>query len=174
MLSTASAREWTIRRFQVGDSLAELTELLHAAYRQLGDLGFNYTAVDQSIQVTEKRLAAGECLVAVSGRRLVGTITFYPKEAAAGCPWYDRPEVSSLGQFGVLPTLQRMGFGRRLLAAAEDLALGTGAEELALDTAEGATHLVDWYHRCGWRFVEHAHWRGKTYRSVIMSKSIRR
>ena len=55
----------------------------------------------------------------------------------------------------------------------EDLrAAESGAEEIALDTAEEASHLASWYERCGYRFVEHAQWLGKTYRSVIKSKAI--
>jgi hypothetical protein len=43
---------------------------------------------------------------------------------------------------------------------------------LALHTAEGAGHLVRWYSSRNYRFVEHVQWPGKTYRSVIMSKSL--
>jgi ribosomal protein S18 acetylase RimI-like enzyme len=87
-------------------------------------------------------------------------------------PWYDRPEVASLGQFAVLPSHQSVGIGRRLSDAEELRAAESGAEEIALDTAEEASHLVSWYERCGYRFVEHAQWPGKAYRSVIVSKAI--
>jgi len=166
------APDFTIRPFTSADSIVELTSLLHAAYRPLGARGLNYTAVDQSTEITARRIESGECLVAVDGRRLLGTIVFYPAERASGCPWYDRPEVSSLGQFGVLPSLQRSGIGRRLLATAEDRAAVAGATEIALDTAEPAAQLIDWYGRCGYRLVEHAQWAGKIYRSVIMSKTV--
>lgn len=48
-----------------------------------------------------------------------------------------------------------------------------GINEIALDTAEPATHLVDWYTRRGYRFVQFVQWRDKTYRSKIMSKPVR-
>jgi len=162
----------SIRPLTTSDSLIELTDLLHAAYRQLGESGLRYSAVDQSPEVTRQRIERGDCLVAVDGRRLVGTIVFYPADHAAGSPWYDRPDIAKLGQFGVHPALQRGGIGQRLLLAVEARAAATGATEIALDTAEAATHLVDWYARRGYRFVEHAQWPGKTYRSVIMSKPV--
>jgi hypothetical protein len=43
---------------------------------------------------------------------------------------------------------------------------------MAVDTAEPATHLVAWYARLGYRPVETVQWRGKKYRSVIMSKTL--
>ena len=52
------------------------------------------------------------------------------------------------------------------------LAISNGAAELALDTSEGADHLIAWYERIGFRIVEYAQWKGKRYRSVIMSKTL--
>ena len=46
------------------------------------------------------------------------------------------------------------------------------ADEVALDTAEGATHLISIYARRGYRLVEHVRWQHATYRSVIMSKRL--
>lgn len=48
-----------------------------------------------------------------------------------------------------------------------------GAVELALDTAEPAQHLIDYYGRRGFRQVALTQWKGKTYRSIIMSKALR-
>lgn len=103
---------------------------------------------------------------------MVGTIVFYRSGQQKGSPCFERPGVAAIGQFGVLPDRQGSRIGSRLLREAERLALGSGAAELALDTAEGAIHLVAWYEREGFRFAEHAQWRGKTYRSVIMSKPL--
>ena len=41
-----------------------------------------------------------------------------------------------------------------------------------MDTSEGANHLVAWYERVGFLFVESVQLNGKTYRSVIMSKRL--
>ena len=135
-------------------------------------MGFNYTAVDQPEGVTRSRIARGRCLVAEEDEVVVGTIMFYPPGHSRGCACYERPDVATIGQFRVRPGQQGSGVGTRLLRAAEDLALASGAAELALDTSEGADHLVAWYGREGFRFVEYAQWGGKTYRSIITSKRL--
>jgi GNAT superfamily N-acetyltransferase len=122
--------------------------------------------------VTRERITGGTCLVAERDGRIVGTLMFYPPGAGGGCPWFDRPEVAKIGQFGVEPDCHGQGVGARLLDHAESRARAHGAAEIALDTAEDATHLVAWYDRCGYRLVEHTRWKGKTYRSVIMSKAL--
>lgn len=162
----------SIRALAPTDSLASLTKLLHAAYAGLGAMGFNYTAVDQTEDVTHNRISRGQCLVAVEGDTVVGTIVFYPPGQQKGSPCFERPGVAAIGQFGVLPDRQGSRIGSRLLREAERLALASGAAELALDTSAGAIHLVAWYEREGFRFAEHAQWHGKTYRSVVMSKSL--
>ncbi len=160
-----------IRRLEAADSIGELTALLHAAYAILGQLGFNYTAVDQSEAVTRDRIARGDCIVATDADRLIGTLTFMaPGRCWPGTPLYQRPDVAVLGQFGVHPDYQRRGVGLLLLRESEQMAERWGASELALDTSEGADHLIDWYRRQGYRIVEQAQWENKTYRSVIMSK----
>ena len=164
--------ELIVRELAPTDSIADLTAVLHAAYARLGGMGFNYTAVDQTEEVTRKRISRGLCLVATDNCALVGTIMFHAPGQSAGCPCYERPDVATIGQFGVLPGRQGNGIGSRLLREAEKLAVASGATKLALDTSEGADHLVAWYEREGFRFVEHAQWEGKTYRSVIMSKQL--
>jgi len=47
-----------------------------------------------------------------------------------------------------------------------------GASEIALDTAEPATHLQDWYISRGYRPIEFAQWAHTNYRSIIMSKPL--
>jgi len=157
-----------VRPLRGDDSIAELTAPLHAAYAQLAAMGFNYTAVDQTDDVTRARIEGGDCYVAVEGGKIVGTILYH--RHSDGCPWYAQPHVGVINQFGVSPSCQRGGIGTRLMAAAEARAAETGASELALDTSEGADHLIAWYGRLGYRFVEHVQWPGKTYRSVVMSK----
>ncbi len=110
--------------------------------------------------------------MAVADGALLGTIVVKDASQTRGCPWYDRPDVASIGQFGVEPGLQGKGLGRRLMAMAEELALASGAREIALDTAEPATHLVAWYKRLGYRHIEYAQWSHTNYRSVIMSKPL--
>jgi predicted N-acetyltransferase YhbS len=163
----------SIRPLARHDSIEALTALLQRSYAALGAMGLNYTAVDQTPEVTRRRNAGGLCLVAVDAAdRVIGTVLFYPPERTSGSPWFNRPEVAKCAQFGVDPPFQKQGIGSRLADAAEAEARAAHAKEIALDTAEPATHLIEWYARRGYRFIEYAQWRGKRYRSVILSKSL--
>lgn len=101
----------------------------------------------------------------------MGKILFY-RHSKGRHPWYDLPHVAAVGQFGVLPAFQRRGGGNKLMAFVERRAIATGATEIALDTSDGAAHLIGWHGRLGYRLVGHAQWTGKTCRRVILSKSL--
>ncbi len=161
-----------VRPLSANDSIAELTHLLHAAYAQLAALGFNYTAVDQSEAVTRERIAQGECYVAAADGALVGTILFTTPDQTHGSPWLGKADVCEFHQFGVLPRYQGSGIGSRLLDHVENRARALSATEIAFNTSEGAHQLIGWYVRRGYRHIEHIQWEGKTYRSVIMSKTL--
>lgn len=104
---------------------------------------------------------------------IVATISLYPTASETGsCAWYREPGVFSFGQFAVRPDLQRLGLGSRLIALLENEAASRGATELALDTAEGAHHLIRWYEKHGFRFIQFADWSSTNYRSVVMSKAL--
>jgi ribosomal protein S18 acetylase RimI-like enzyme len=83
-----------------------------------------------------------------------------------------RPDVALIGQLAVEPVYQGRGIATRLIRRAETRAEDDGAAELALDTAEPAQHLIDWYARLGFRFIEYAQWDVTNYRSVVMSKPL--
>jgi len=162
-----------LRPLDPSDSLEALTELVHRAYAELAAMGLRYWATHQDVQDTARRAADGECVVAVSGPALVGTLTLMPPDRADGADWYARPEVASFGQFAVEPDRQRAGIGSMLLDWAEVRAAHLGASELALDTAESAHHLIAMYQRRGYRFIDHVDWRPHVnYRSVILSKTL--
>jgi GNAT superfamily N-acetyltransferase len=162
--------EVVIRALEPGDSMAELTELLHRAYRHLADLGLRYIATWQSEEITHRRATAGSCFVAVCAGRLAGTIVLEASTPSGSNAWYRRPEVMTFHQFGVLPELQGRGIGSALLERVRLEALRAGARELALDTAEPATHLIALYRRLGYRTVDRATGPDVNYRSVIMSR----
>ncbi len=172
MDQTSSIDTITIRPWLATDSVPALTELLHRAYAGLAAMGLRFWATHQSVEVTEKRIEQGECFVALADGVICGTIVFRGCARTGGCPWYDRPDVGSFVQFGVEPGLQAKGLGRRLLAHVEQRAIASGVRELALDTAEPAVHLVEWYTRLGYRFIEHAQWQHTNYRSVVLSKTL--
>jgi len=52
----------------------------------------------------------------------------------------------------------------------ETKAKSLGALEIALDTAEGAAHLIRFYEKRGYEFIQYVQWEVTNYRSVIMSR----
>jgi ribosomal protein S18 acetylase RimI-like enzyme len=161
-----------IRPLGEDDSLEELTELLHRAYKALADMGLKYLATWQDIETTRKRISNGTCFVAVVNGQIVGTITFKMPHGGHGVAWLDRPDVGHISQMAVEPALQNGGVGARLMRHAEDYARTQGLAELALDTSEQAHHLISWYERLGYRFIEYVQWEVTNYRSVVMSKPL--
>ena len=162
----------TIRKLEPTDSLEELTELLHAAYAELGRMGLNYLAVDQPVETTKRRVSAGVCFVALVEGRIVGTIVVEPASDDPECPYFVEHRVATAHQLGVVPSHQRSGVGSRLLGHAESWARDNGYSELGLDTAETAKHLIEIYVRRGYVHVGSIQGQGKTYRSVFMAKKL--
>lgn len=156
------------------DSLESLTKLIHAAYRQLGDMGFAYAAVDQKVDVTRSRVeTASACWVARKGGALVGTICYYKRPSYRTEPeWYWQDRVCHFGQFCVEPSLQRTGIGSLLLEQAEGQAIADGKAEFSCDTADSARHLVELYLRRGFRVVGRHQWPHSNYESLILSKRV--
>ena len=161
-----------IRELASGDSLNEITSLLHRAYARLGAMGLNYTAVDQSPEVTAERIAGGRCFVAEIEGKVVGTILVKPTYSTNDCEYFKRPGVAAVHQFAVDPDVQSKGIGRALLRNCEEWAKRSGYQELAMDTAEPAAHLVELYASLGYEQVGFVQWPGKVYRSVVLSKSL--
>ncbi len=161
-----------IRPLEETDSLKELTELLHRAYSALAEMGLRYVATYQDVETTRRRVARGTCFVAKGDGCLVGTITYYGPDSPKMSEWGQGDGVAHIGQLGVEPSLQRSGIGTRLVHFAENFARSEGATSIGLDTAEPARHLIEWYERLGYRFVQYADWDVTNYRSVIMRKQL--
>jgi len=187
MLQTGErlASKIRVRLIEPEDSLAGLTALLHRAYKQHADKGIKALAAFQPEEVTRKRIAGGECYVALYMGKVVGTILFKDSTHTVGMGlvdsatvngqqhWFDRGDVASFAQFAVEPEFQGRGIGMELMKKAEDRARETGAKEIALSTPEPAAWLVKMYERHGYRTVERRHWPQTNYTSAIMSKAVR-
>lgn len=168
-----------IRPLHDGDSLDELTALLHAAYASLAERGLNFTAVDQSVATTRERLSQAQGFVAEQDGRFVGTVAVSgPKPADARYiadpppALYCEPGTAIVAQLAVHPDCRGQGLAEQLLAAAEAWARAQGYARAALDTAEPAEELRRRYRRRGYVELGSVQWAGKRYRSVLMAKNL--
>jgi GNAT superfamily N-acetyltransferase len=162
----------TLRLLNSGDSMADLTALLHRAYRPLAAAGLRFLAGHQDESTTRDRCSEGECWVAVQESTLIGTMTWRPGGAPTRCAWYERRDVAIFGQFAVAPELQGQGIGSRLLDLVERRAREQGVAEIACDTSEKADALLSYYGRRGYRVVGSVQWEETNYRSVVLSKPL--
>ena len=169
---TFNVNDIVIRPFAGDDSIEELTELLHRGYKILADMGLRYLATHQDSETTRRRIDRAECFVAEYRGRIIATATFNMPGATSGSPFLDRDDVGEFQQFAVEPELQQMGIGGLMMDFIENYARKKGVKELSLNTAEQATHLIAWYEKRGYRFIEYTSWDVTNYRSVIMSKTL--
>ena len=165
--------EILIRPWQPSDCVEELTGLIRRAYRRNADLGFHFVATHQGPEITQERLNAGFPFVALREGKTIGTITLeFPVEIPHGDYMTDKP-LALFGQFAVEPALQGSGIGRRLIQTVESVAKRLGAQEMCLDTAQGADHLIGYYQRLGYEIRAEADWRPEVnYKSWVMVKSL--
>jgi GNAT superfamily N-acetyltransferase len=163
--------EPTIRLLAPSDSLDELTLLLNRAYQRLAAMGFNYTAVDQTVETTRERIEDNECYVAVIEGRIVGTALLIPHQMDH-CECANRPGIAYAGQLGVEPEFRHLGLGARLMDTIENRARELGFHTIAGDTSEGADYLLKFYGGRGYEVIGYHQWRGKTYRSVVLAKKL--
>jgi GNAT superfamily N-acetyltransferase len=166
-------KEFIIRKFdKETDSVKELTELLHKAYKRLADMGLRFVATYQDDEQTKERMAKGECFIIKDDDKLIATVMLYNGGKQYECEWYQNPGIAVFGQFAVEPSYQNTGIGSSIMNFVEERAKQNGADELALDTSEKALHLIEYYKKRGYRFVQYHRWDVVNYRSVVMSKKL--
>ena len=138
--------------------------LVNAAYKELSDMGLNYTATYQDEDTTLERINKGRAFIVSDNQEIIGTILFSAENHKTG------RRTAYVGQFAVDPRYKKMGLGSHLMDYCEKLAEDEGFEGIQLDTAIPATHLVRWYQKRGYEVVDTVHWEGKTYDSYILEK----
>lgn len=170
--------EIEIRPLAARDSFDTLTALLHRAYAPLAAAGMNFGAATQTPQETARRAAEGQCFVAILRGELVGMVTVAGPLGESTPPgdegdrWYRDSHTAHLHQFGVDPSVQRQGVGRRLVAASEEWARQMGYRLIVMDTAVDAAHLRAMFRRLGYADLGTIHWEGRSYRSMVMRKAL--
>ena len=161
-----------IRPYQPGDSIPEITALLHRAYAKPAEQGVRFWASRQDDTVTEKRLKTGTSFLAIKDNAIVGTISVYGPDKYSRSAYYQRDDVWHFGQFGVDPTLQGAGLGKRLYQTVEDHCKENNVRFLALDTCESAADLIEMYQRWGFKQVDRVKWEVVDFHSIIMAKEL--
>lgn len=163
--------DWHIRPLRAGDSLEELTELVHAAYTPHLAAGLRFVGTHQTVSMTADRLASGYAFVAEAKGRLVGTVLARPPKPDSAAPLYRDPRTWSVSQLAVAPQYKGRGLGRALHDVAVRHAVENGARTIALDTAAPAAGLISLYESWGYRIVGRVDWRPHTnYESVLMAR----
>lgn len=156
--------DYILRTANLSD-ISELRLLVNAAYKELADMGLNYTAVDQDESKTIERINKGTAYVLEKDSKIIATILLAPENH------FTQKNTAYISQFAVAPSLKKTGLGSFLMGYCEQKALLDGYEGVQLDTAIPAKHLVNWYVKLGYRIVGETHWEGKTYRSYIFEKT---
>ncbi|MGF7059696.1 GNAT family N-acetyltransferase [Brassicibacter mesophilus] len=162
------------RSFSSDDSIEELTHLLHRSYKILADMGLKYVATTQDNSITLKRIRnAYKCYIGMYKNKIVSTISLYSPKPSDTSSWYNKDFVAKIGQFAVAPELQKYGIGSKMMDIVEEEARKIkNVTEIALDTAETAHHLIGFYKKREYRYVETIQWHETNYKSVVLSKSL--
>lgn len=156
------------------DSVEELTQLLHKSYKVLADMGLKYVAATQDNSITLSRVRyAYKCYIGIYKNKIASTISLYGPGPSDKSSWYSKDYVAKIGQFAVTPELQKYGIGSKMMDIVEEEARRIkNVRELALDTAETAHHLIEFYKKREYRYMETIQWDVTNYKSVVLSKDL--
>jgi GNAT superfamily N-acetyltransferase len=160
------------RLIHSSDSIEEINHILKSAYSSLAANGMKYAASQEDVEATRRNIAKGECHLVISNSEIIGCVTIRRPGAELGPEWYAKPGIITFGRFAINPDYQGQGIGSKFLDYIENRARELSAKELALDTSEKATHLIQMYEKRAYRFIQYHQWEGINYRSVVMSKTL--
>lgn len=159
-----SFKNYQLRLVQESD-IPSLRRLVNEAYKELSDLGLNYTGAYQDEEVTRERISQGQAFVIDTGG-LQATVLLRRKN------YFTNKNTSYISQLAVSPHLKKQGLGSLMMDFCEQLSLKQNFEAVQLDTAKPAQHLVNWYLKRGYRIVGETCWDGKNYESWIFEKPL--
>jgi predicted N-acetyltransferase YhbS len=166
-VTTQEVKNRSYRLRPANDSdVSAIRLLVNDAYKELADMGLNYTATFQDETITRNRMAKGRTFVLEQNDRIIGTVLFTVEN------YLSQKKTAYVSQLAVDSKLKKCGLGTLLMEHCEDLARREGFEGIQLDTAKPAKHLVEWYLRRGYAILGDAHWEGKTYESWIFEKPL--
>lgn len=163
-----------LRLIRDEDSIEEITVLLNKSYQALLDMGMKFLAATQDASVTLNRInKAHQCFVGIHNSRIISTISLYDYKPSDVSQWYNNSFVAKIGQFAVLPELQKTGIGSFMMEIVEREARKmNNIKELSLDTSENAKHLIKYYEEKGYKYKETIKWDVTNYKSIVLSKPL--
>lgn len=133
----------SVRRAQPADTLA-LTALVNRAYAvEAAFVDGQRTSVDEVARL----IRSGGFLVLEHADGIAAAVLFQPPGEQHG------PTQAHFGMLSVLPELQRLGLGRRLVQVAEAMAEASGATSMSLRVINLREELSRWYKSLGYREV---------------------
>ena len=141
-----------------------IRQLVNSAYKELADMGLNYSGTYQDEKTTRERISKGKAYLLEKNGETIGTVIL--KKAN----WFTQTNSAYVSQLAVRPDFKKQGIGSLLMDLCEHLATQQAFQAIQLDTAKPATHLVTWYLKRGYKIVGETHWEGKTYESWIFEK----
>lgn len=172
MRYTALEREVEIRLAGAQDSAETVDRLFHLSHALLADHRLRRFHLDSLLGDGSPENPHGELYLADAEGRIIAGVVFYDPENTSGCPYYDRPDVASLGPLAIVPEFQGHGLGGAMLRFVEERAVEVGAKELALEITPEATNALNKFLKEGYRFAENARYNDGQQRCIVMTKSL--
>ena len=158
-----------------GDSIEDITALLHRAYARQREAGMDPLAGRQDNARTLDRILNSESYLAFADNaqsQIVGVILFNEHEQATFPEFFLRDHVAHFAMFAVDPLVQAAGIGALLLDVCEKRTLEIGATHLSLSMAEPDRALLRYYKRRGFEQVQEWSWPYTNYKSLILAKRL--
>ena len=151
----------------------EITELLHASYREHLEAGRQYYAAVQTVEQTRARLEGSYCAVAYDGDTMVGTMSFriHRKEDASRRKWYEDDVYIYGGQLAVLPSYRNSKVVALMAMKVARLKEVREAKSSIADTSVDAHELVANYLKMGFQIVDMISWDTTNYYSYVFRRN---
>ena len=160
-------------REAVPEDYEELSRLITAAYQEFAEsLGDEWESYRDDLADIARRAARGCQLVAETGGRPVGTVTYYPPkgDAVADDWWWWPEDFAYLRALGVDPATRGGGVGRALTIACIERARAEGAAGIALNTLAIMDAATALYEGLGFRQTgDDMEWAGDKLLSYIQN-----
>ena len=160
-------------REAVPEDYEELSRLITAAYQEFAEsLGDVWEGYRDDLADIARRATLGTQLIAETGGRPVGTVTYYPpQDDAVGDEWWWWPkDFAYLRALGVDPAARGLGVGRALTIACIERARADGAAGIALNTLSFMPAATALYEGLGFRQTGgNVEWGGRKLLSYIQN-----